>query len=550
LGSVEYKKKTIPASKGQAAHEHVAASAADTHNAEQLVEHLKDVMKEFDIHYAGCAGGEDCAHSSGVHTHAATRHCAFAGVTDSGGSDPRASAMFACNALRCFPHGIQTCYKSTVEEKEPEPDIARVVDLINKVVSTVRYYRASTKMMDAFLTVQLDALRSDLTAVYGGVKIPHRLLRACITRWGSTYDMLKRFFEPVVQHAFFAVAAGQTDENPAAVSSLPVGEDKTILQDILLVLTPLKIVTVLMQGEKYVTLSAVYPELCNIAYDLEDMAEGRPPRSDPRQHELHPVARSFAKKLGEALSARVTSTFLRPASLIATAVDPRFKRLRLIDPQSHRDAWKYVLAAMEHEKVLGAREAAAAAASEAALAEAPDADVSSAAARAVAAARVAAADEQKDHAVPDNRVFPDPRPDRVRFSSRWQPSPDERGIEERHAVPGRESAAEELARYRLVTPEDSGYGDAEGRGGGIPTMEVDPCAFWKTRAKEFPLLNRVARKYLSIPAASAAAERMFSYTGLRVGKLNANLDDEALLCLMQIRAFTAFIDKWGSKYGS
>ena len=76
-------------------------------------------------------------------------------------------------------------------------------------------------------------------------------------------------------------------------------------------------------------------------------------------------------------------------------------------------------------------------------------------------------------------------------------------------------------------------------------MKVDPCVWWKERENEYPLLSRVARKYLGIPGASAAAERMFSYTGYRVGKRNTGLSDDSLLDMMLIRALKRFVLKWG-----
>jgi len=79
-------------------------------------------------------------------------------------------------------------------------------------------------------------------------------------------------------------------------------------------------------------------------------------------------------------------------------------------------------------------------------------------------------------------------------------------------------------------------------------MPCDPLLWWRDRVLDYPALSRVARKYLAIPAASAAAERMFSYTGLRVGKINANLGDETLLDMMLVRCLTSFVEKWGPKY--
>ncbi len=40
-----------------------------------------------------------------------------------------------------------------------------------------------------------------------------------------------------------------------------------------------------------------------------------------------------------------------------------------------------------------------------------------------------------------------------------------------------------------------------------------PLQFWKINHSKFPLLSRLAKKYLGIPASSAAVERMFSISG-------------------------------------
>ena len=51
-------------------------------------------------------------------------------------------------------------------------------------------------------------------------------------------------------------------------------------------------------------------------------------------------------------------------------------------------------------------------------------------------------------------------------------------------------------------------------------MNVNPLTFWQQaeRGNEFPILRRLTRRYLAIPASSASAERLFSYTGNRVSR--------------------------------
>ena len=49
----------------------------------------------------------------------------------------------------------------------------------------------------------------------------------------------------------------------------------------------------------------------------------------------------------------------------------------------------------------------------------------------------------------------------------------------------------------------------------IDQLEYDGCPlkFWKENEARFPVLAEIARKYLGVPASSAAVERMFSISG-------------------------------------
>ncbi|KAK0146663.1 putative AC9 transposase [Merluccius polli] len=45
------------------------------------------------------------------------------------------------------------------------------------------------------------------------------------------------------------------------------------------------------------------------------------------------------------------------------------------------------------------------------------------------------------------------------------------------------------------------------------SAEADPLAWWKAQVEEMPMLLKVARKYLCIPATSVPSERVFSTSG-------------------------------------
>jgi hypothetical protein len=51
----------------------------------------------------------------------------------------------------------------------------------------------------------------------------------------------------------------------------------------------------------------------------------------------------------------------------------------------------------------------------------------------------------------------------------------------------------------------------------------DELAWWKDKAKMYPRLARLARKYLATPASSALSERVFLRAGMTIAKDRASL---------------------------
>ena len=56
--------------------------------------------------------------------------------------------------------------------------------------------------------------------------------------------------------------------------------------------------------------------------------------------------------------------------------------------------------------------------------------------------------------------------------------------------------------------------------------DADILIWWKVHEPNFPLLSKLAKKYLAVPATSTESERLFSYAGLVVNYLRTCLTGE------------------------
>ena len=64
-----------------------------------------------------------------------------------------------------------------------------------------------------------------------------------------------------------------------------------------------------------------------------------------------------------------------------------------------------------------------------------------------------------------------------------------------------------------------------------------PLIWWKLNHRSFPLLARVARRVLAIPATSASSERAFSEAGLLISKRRTCLRSELVGQMTKLRGW-------------
>ena len=157
--------------------------------------------------------------------------------------------------------------------------------------------------------------RRDLNDKLTAKKMTHKaLIHDVVTRWGSTFKMLKRFLD--LQQTVCETLAGDR----GAWHLMPKDSHIRVIEQVSQLLEPLSDFTDALASEKRVTLSAIIPVMGHITGDILADKDG-----DSN------LMSEMKKSIRDDLQARYTDNAIR-AMRMACLIDPRFKKNFLEEP--------------------------------------------------------------------------------------------------------------------------------------------------------------------------------------------------------------------------
>jgi len=77
----------------------------------------------------------------------------------------------------------------------------------------------------------------------------------------------------------------------------------------------------------------------------------------------------------------------------------------------------------------------------------------------------------------------------------------------------------------------------------IPPENTDVYQWWRTNKTFFPILSRMARKYLSIPATSVPSEQLFADAGNKIAS-KRNRPPEVVSQLLFVKRNSLYCNFW------
>ena len=293
----------------------------------------------------------------------------------------------------------------------------------------------------------------DLVLVQEQKRLPvHKLKMDVITRWGSAYDMVERVLEQME-----AIRNVLCDDRSAS-HLIPSWQDNDVLQSIAAALKPLKAMTDALSGEQCVTISAVKPILGHIATQLED-------KEDDTE-----LTKEIKERIRVDLELRYINEDIKKLLELTSFLDARFKLAHVDDRGSIlKDIEIQMLKELSNEVPTCISTPSGAASSTSGTSD---------------------GDNGNNTGLP-----PSKKPKGLsKILSNCFGNPEV-------TLTPQQRVKQEIDQY-LTHPQLN--------------IEDDPLSWWKLENVRYPILAKLARKYLCLCATSVPAERVFSCGGIIV----------------------------------
>lgn len=274
-----------------------------------------------------------------------------------------------------------------------------------------------------------------------------------------------------------------------------------------------------LEGEQYITSSLVPFHIGKIKRTMQASM-------DSDDADIIEVA----TMLSEDLNRRWTEQWPR-ATMLCVALDPRTKKMRCYDAQQQQHAWQLLkadMAAVEKARCMRAAAAAGVQSEQQQSSSSSGGDSSSNcsggsssdANNGSSSSGLAVQRSTLDELFGDDSSL---------------------GFDETVAAADLEVDAEYVLQQRIES-EIKLYKTLP-KCGSAP--QDNPLHWWREKAQAYPLLAAVARKWLAVPASSAASERMFSSAGLTVTKKRTKLGSDRVATLVFLKTAWPALSKAG-----
>lgn len=191
----------------------------------------------------------------------------------------------------CFAHTLNLTASDVFEL--PDFNI-----IMKKCKDIAKYFHSSSVASDKLKAMQRSLNKAEL-----------KLIQQCPTRWNSSYAMLKRIFDTKQE---ITLTICECEKGPEAL----LAEEFTVIQDVINLLEPFDVATNTISGENYITISYIIPLIRGISLKLSKLEANL----------KSVVGKEMLNSLRESIKERLKPYEKRTPTILATILDPRFKK--------------------------------------------------------------------------------------------------------------------------------------------------------------------------------------------------------------------------------